>query len=792
VVKTNLNQPVYHALVLAHRIDKNGQAFDLTDGSGVYQLELSEGLWAITIQHQPDSNPLRWIYPDQPKLVHYEHDKSNEAKVLNFRVLTADSTITGQVQLPDGSTPPFTVTVALHHNDGIGADTTIDAGGVFTLYVPHGSYKVGVKPDDPNWAGPASPPIEAPPSSTLDLGLLTLIPRDSTITGSITISGTGTPIDGVPVLGWLEHAPGGALGQSGLDGVYALSVYAGTWLVQPAPKPDQPYLYVGQPQEIAVAGSNNLIPNVDFGLVAADATIHGTLIDDNGNLVGDATGWAAAGQIGQPEIHNGAPARNGSFDVLVPGGAAYKVALLLSPGAPYLVSGVSQNVYVGASDTVYVTYTLKAINSHIVGTLWDPRAEVVPSGVNGSVTTWMQDLWARTSINPFNGTYSLGLTGGVWWLDYNVDPDSHYVELKATRAIPVPNGGTMPVVLPVTTRDATLTGTVLAPNGTPMTHTLIVADGFGPELDRLHLTANVDEHGMFTLQVPHGAWTLRATDRHDPRWINPASRPVFVGPNGTVGGLVLQFQQADALITGTLSLQNGAPLTGPVSVWAWADHDQYNQAEALLINGSGVYTLPVISNTLWHVGAAFDTRNTYFITETRVAVIGSHATQDLVLSGPKPKPGPLAIAFDASEPQYLELADGTRIYIPAGALPVSGQVSLHITPIGALPHQHHANLFGYGYTFEAFDADGNPIEDHFNQDVLIVFPYDRAQLIAQGVNERWLKPAYFSTTTDSWTIPDSYVVDTVNNVVAMQIDHFTDFALTSSSGYEVFLPLVMR
>lgn len=241
------------------------------------------------------------------------------------------------------------------------------------------------------------------------------------------------------------------------------------------------------------------------------------------------------------------------------------------------------------------------------------------------------------------------------------------------------------------------------------------------------------------------------------------------------------------MITGTLSLQNGAALTGTVTLWTWSGGDQYNKVIARLIDGSGTYTMPVISNTLWHPGAAFE-----YITHTRVTVGNGNATQNLVLSGPYPKPNPLAITFDTSEAQYLELGDGTRIYIPAGVLPVSGRVLLRITPTATFPHQHHANVYRYGYTFEAFDAEGNPIEQHFNQDVLIVFTYSKAELIAGGINESQLKPAYFSTTTDSWTFPDAYVVDTLNNVVSMQIDHFTDFALTSSEQFNVFLPIVMK
>ncbi len=63
---------------------------------------------------------------------------------------------------------------------------------------------------------------------------------------------------------------------------------------------------------------------------------------------------------------------------------------------------------------------------------------------------------------------------------------------------------------------------------------------------------------------------------------------------------------------------------------------------------------------------------------------------------------------------------------------------------------------------------------------------------AAGISEHFLKPAYFSTTTNEWTFPESYVVDTEGNRVVMQIDHFTDFALTSEPGLRVFLPFIMR
>jgi hypothetical protein len=152
----------------------------------------------------------------------------------------------------------------------------------------------------------------------------------------------------------------------------------------------------------------------------------------------------------------------------------------------------------------------------------------------------------------------------------------------------------------------------------------------------------------------------------------------------------------------------------------------------------------------------------------------------------------VAVTFDASQPQRIVLADGTHIYVPAGALPVTGRVTLHITPIATLPHQQHANVYKYGYAFIAVDGDGEPITSHFNQEVAIGFTYDEAELRRAGIWEHLLKPAYFSTTDNRWTFPTSYVIDTAHDQVVMQIDHFTDFALMAEPGTMVYLPTVLR
>ncbi len=188
----------------------------------------------------------------------------------------------------------------------------------------------------------------------------------------------------------------------------------------------------------------------------------------------------------------------------------------------------------------------------------------------------------------------------------------------------------------------------------------------------------------------------------------------------------------------------------------------------------------------------YETLSQYWLAQEEVVLGAGGATQELVLTGPHPKPAPVVVTFDASQPQRIVLSDGTHIYVPAGALPVEGLVTLHVVPIATLPHQRHANVHRYGYAFTAVDAEGQPISEHFNQEVVIGFAYDERELWRQGIAEHFLKPAYFSTTTNRWTFPESYVVDTDADRVVMQIDHFTDFALVSEPGFRVFLPLVLR
>jgi len=787
-VRTNTGVPVQDAQVVAHRLDKGGCAEALSGPDGGYRLSLSDGLWALTVRPISTTTPSEWVYPNSPQLVHFQHNAEPERKRLDFMVLIADARVVGQVELPGGGVPTFTVTVSLHNDEGIGRRSVISpATGAFEIAVPNGGYKVWVTPDDPGYMGPVLDPIHVPPNATFDLGTITLLGRDAVITGTVTDeNGTGVP--DIPVSAWRPGAPGGAEAVTGPNGEYILSVVAGEWQVQPSPGPDQPYLYTGPGAQVAISSTES-ITGVDFSLLTADGVIAGLLVDEAGNPVTDAEGWASATDVLTPTIHNGAPIRAGAFTIFVPGGT-YRVAAHLPAGSPYMSAG-ERSVAVASGETVTVTLTVKEKDARIVGALWDPRNEDVVEGVDAGVLAWAGGNWVGTAVDPGNGTFGLDVAAGLWHLGYRVDPQSNYVGLIHHKNVSVASGQTVPVPLPVVERDGVITGTVLGPDGAPLAGATVVAEGIGPQVDDLRLAARSGEDGAFRLSVPHGIYHLGATVGITES-IQPALRRVSVPPDGVSGGHILRFRWPDAVISGTIHISGTAGVTGTVFIWGWSEDDGFVTARAPVTDSLGTYSLDVVSNTVWHLGAVYETPSRYWLAQAEVELGSGDATQDLVLIGPYPKPAPVAVTFDASQPQRILLDDGTYIYIPAGAMPVEGRVTLRILPIATLPHQRHANIYRYGYAFTAVDEQGEPITEHFNQDVVIGFAYDERELWTAGISEHFLKPAYFSTTMNQWTFPESYVVDTEANRVVMQIDHFTDFALTGEPGFQLFLPLVMR
>jgi hypothetical protein len=229
-------------------------------------------------------------------------------------------------------------------------------------------------------------------------------------------------------------------------------------------------------------------------------------------------------------------------------------------------------------------------------------------------------------------------------------------------------------------------------------------------------------------------------------------------------------------------------------------------AHAYALTGpNGGYLLHVLAGDTWHVQAVSEdtvlsgsVTVTVFLRSPRVVItptISGPNVANLVMAQAGHLPDALAFAFDAGQDQDLTLSDGSEVIIPAGALAPSGQVEVLIRPLPELADTGGAQPVSFGYRLQAFDASHIPIT-HFNSDVTLAIPFTAAQLTQLGVTSDQLVPSYWDVATGSWKPVDNVTVQTQTNgdgTVFIAVDHFTDFALTTSPAtYQMFLPLTLH
>ncbi len=782
--------PVQSAVVIANRVDRYGFQDTRTDARGHYSMTVAPGVWNVTIRPISITTPSDWILTTPGQLVAFDITPTTEFKRVDFIVRPAEAIVMGTIMLPGNVPPPFPITVSMRTAEGIGVSRLLEASGRFSFRIPPGIYKLELQisrpPTGPLYAAPILPPINVHPITPTVIPTITLHARDAIITGSLSTT-TGDPVPGVAVVAWNMETRATFESRSAPDGRYYLPVYSGTWMVRPAPQPDQEYVYSGEPLSATLTSRQSAMLN--FTLTSANATLNGILVTTAGPVASDVEGWAEAVSLNR-QIIKGAPIHDGEFTLYLPTGT-YSVTLSIPNNPRYVAPRVPTVITLTDQEEITRTFTVIEKTAKFYGSLWDIRAAtVVTAEVPGKVWAWEKSIWAATDLKQPGNLYSLPVPAGVWSLDYAIAPESRYVKVAGPRSYAIAEREAKNVNLPVVLRDGILSGTVKLPNGEPVIGAIVIAEALSNDLNGLVQRTPVNSDGSFKLPLPAGIYNVRAALVHDTGLINPAQARVTVPSHGSVV-VNLIFRAPSTTITGRVTLSGTTALTGPVMIWAWSKDDGYNKTIAPV---GGVYTLPVLSGQAWTIAAVFEKHGAYWMTRTvPLSVPAAGLTQDLVLVGPRTKPSPRVVVFNAAENQSVELGNGVRIFIPGGALPAEGQVILHITPLAGVPQHYRGEIQGLAYAFEAFTENGEPITENFNQDVTIVFPYDPASLPA-GTDAAHLRPAYFSTTTDRWTTPDSFVVDETRHEISMLIDHFTDMGLIGapSEYYSLFLPLVLR
>ena len=312
------------------------------------------------------------------------------------------------------------------------------------------------------------------------------------------------------------------------------------------------------------------------------------------------------------------------------------------------------------------------------------------------------------------------------------------------------------------------------PDGNGLPYAFVCAeepDGSGDGRDRLFVDTMTDANGNYTLDVPAGTFEVFAglppTKMITDQLTHPAPVEVTIADD-TTETVNLQFGNSDATISGTVRLSS---VGVPAFVWAWSDNGGYAEVDTA---ADGTFTLPVKGGNTWHVGAGYESDSGFYTAaeqEVTVAALGSESVTLNLSAVTQTIPDAVSVTFAANQMKVIDLSDGTKIQIPAGALAASGNITVIAKPKAGLRKQKDASPIGLGYELKALDSNGQEITD-FISSVTITFPYDPSSLPA-GVSEDDLVPAYWDETSGTWQKVGSAVIDTTNNTITVKVDHFS-------------------
>jgi hypothetical protein len=807
---------VRNAVVAAHRLDRPGYADTPTDETGAYTLSLAGGEWHLRVEpHPPPAPPAQWIFSREPAWIVFTGAPTDPERVVaDLEVIPTNARVMGRVVCPGGVPCPADsphwqdVRVELR-NERIGNAAGLGPDYRFDIPIPDGWYELVVHVRHPLVQGPAPMPVFVGPGGQLDVGNVELLPKDAQFVGQV-FNEQNVGMPGVPVYGWQPEGPGRGWAETDAQGVYTMPVISGEWFLEPQPLPEMPYVYRGLLRLARVARGGTVV-GVDFRLTWAEARIRGIAVDAGdpaSERLWGLDGWATAHRLPSEELFSEAPIWDGGFGLKVRGGHDYAVALHTPVQAPY-VSGHSGAIAVGLGETVTTLVPLEHKDAGIVGQLivagssppqpaHGVRAEVFGEDERGH--------WTVGRVDPQAAEYGMEVVSGTWRLRAYVDPESGYVADPHPMVVATESGQPPAVQhLEVWPINATIRGRALQPDGSEMPEAFVHVEGESPHVGYFERHVRTDRWGYFELVVPEGKYTVGAglppTELEKRGWLNPPPiENVVATPDATVLGLRLRFRALDGEIEGTIRFAPSLSVvpTHPAYVWGWSENGEWAETQALTRTADTfAYRLRVISDTVWHIGAVYeDPDNGAFYEsaeETVDLTASAQATQDLQLAGPHALPQPFIVSFDASQMQTIVMPDGVELNIPPGSLG-TGTATLFIYPTREMRPEEGREVIGAGYEIWAVDQNGQEIT-HFNQDVIMTLPYpDDTWLESHGIRENLLIPVYYSTLAGRWILAESYVVDTANNEITLQIAHFTTFGTlaTEEEQYPIYLPIVFN
>lgn len=504
--------------------------------------------------------------------------------------------------------------------------------------------------------------------------------------------------------------------------------------------------------QTGVVVAEGINPSVTFTVTTAGyKTISGTVTQGGSPIANMQIG--ARGTSGTTGGNSTVTASDGTYTLRAPTGV-YKVG-----GWSQTTGGLTeQTVDVSSSNAPNTNWTLEAAGTVRIIVVGGANVSPLFAGAFNSTTGKGNgtDTWTASSTDKFA---DISLPAGTY--------DVH-VGSPVTGGISCTGGNSTTITASVTTTKycdvagvatlVTLSGNVS--NGGNIENANVWVSRIGGPGFYSTLT---DSSGNYSIKVPDSR-----SYKVGVRKLGYVTADAEVAVSGNTGKS-FTLTSAAATITGTIT-SNGS--TGIANAWVSAKKTSSDTWTGTPTDAAGNYSLNVDSSSSWTIYA----EGPCYMRSTGLAASALDTGKNITLSAIS------GCSVDTPEVHGVSPATGGRVNngdklvadIPANALGTgSDTVTVSVSDADMVISTANATpLKNSVQTITASNSSGQTITS-LNTDVSITLQYNESDL-PPGYSESNLQLGYFDTTTGQWE-PVAGTVDTVNNTITAQVDHFTDY-----------------
>ncbi|MBU1178577.1 VCBS repeat-containing protein [Patescibacteria group bacterium] len=779
--------------ISAYPVGKQGisRVSAVTDQNGQYSLNLQSGVpsWSVKAEVNLSDYNTDWL-PTGPAVdVSFASDDSAETASANFTVENTTASVSGTFLDADGdllTSGQFRADCDLSRSDGVGTIRKVDANSqLVNIGLPAGIY--GIWCYHNALSGSAFPANQTKfvlrEGENKNLGTIQAQHNSATISGGV-IDTLGNPVANIQVTASSAETPQFLATDTDPNGGYSFTVGEGTWTIGVNQGAGNQYRLTNS-RSVNIANNGDTSSDNNLVVERMDQQVMGEIKDESNNTIDDFSGTvyvtATTGEV------FGTAVDNGQYEIPLPtalSGQSVEVGVASDVGSSY---SLPQAATATVSPNTGLDLGLSPESSTITGELKDSDGDTLQPGENDVVVIAVDasDNIEKGTMGT-DGRYSLSVPAGNWNVTYQVqDEDSNIISpaVQDNRVI-VSNGQTASLDLGAKEEEATISGSILDPDGEDVALAPVIATNlpilegvgeFEPE-DVVQVSTYADANGDYSLAVPAGEYKIITGVTPDlaDNVIEPEAQIINITA-GVTQTANLSFTDSDAVISGVVLDASGNPVSSG-SVGAYTENGGFVKDD---IDANGQYSLPVDAGDEWKLTAAAVSGNNLLKIESTVTTEAGANQRNLTLEDANISvPGSVTREFDADQLASVTLPSGSTVQLSPFAIDTSGTVEVSLEPSVELNPSMAGDPVSVSYNVKARNGSGVEVSN-LGSPAKISLPYDEALLEQQDITENNLVPQYFADNEEYWNSGGmATLVDSEQNRVVAYSEHLTKFNIT--------------